>query len=477
MSREEGLPGPGPQQGLRRGSGRRHSGCAAGGAIIVAASPARVAMPQVMLGAQRPRELEADVEADVEASLAGEEWGEQAETPARTSTSSSAEPSLADMESQRGSAAEIKSEPSLTDVESASAVDMETQSSSLDPLEDLDRAAAVAEQTLNLRWQCDLCFEHHPPQETLWRLGEDRCPHSLCHRCLLGSIRWGGRCPYDNTPIPPIVVCGAMGTEEYIYHEKCAEARRTGGIPCVVADCPGVASIVLPPRPRRRAARPVACNLCGVRLCGRPVCGAPWTDGHRCWDVIEEQRRRNEQELEQRTMYRSLDRQAINTKRRLAAAPRFRPCPRCGVMVEHGGGCNMVYHASCGTRWCFVCRRAGTCSDFDCRAGAIDRAPSSRTPSSGPSTPSLTPRGAQGAAPPQAPYGALKKCSSSTQGAVFMLFSMLVTFAGLVVFMGFGLLQMRGLPRSGFLGSPDTCLTPTCVSTQVPEVTPPHLDA
>ena len=27
--------------------------------------------------------------------------------------------------------------------------------------------------------------------------------------------RWGGRCPYDNTPIPAIVVCGAMGTGEY----------------------------------------------------------------------------------------------------------------------------------------------------------------------------------------------------------------------------------------------------------------------
>ena len=31
------------------------------------------------------------------------------------------------------------------------------------------------------------------------------------------NCRWGGRCPYDNTPIPAIVVCGAMGTGEYVW--------------------------------------------------------------------------------------------------------------------------------------------------------------------------------------------------------------------------------------------------------------------
>merc|ERR1711865_669591 len=56
------------------------------------------------------------------------------------------------------------------------------------------------------------------------------------------------------------------------------------------------------------------------------------------------------------------------TVRQLAAAPCFRLCPTCGVMVEHGGGCNMMYHDACRTRWCFVCLRVGTCSDFNCKA-------------------------------------------------------------------------------------------------------------
>ena len=41
----------------------------------------------------------------------------------------------------------------------------------------------------------------------------------VCRWCSLSPLpfwRWGGRCPYDNTPIPAIVVCGAMGTGEYV---------------------------------------------------------------------------------------------------------------------------------------------------------------------------------------------------------------------------------------------------------------------
>eukprot|EP00913_Durusdinium_trenchii_P002963 g2746.t1 len=147
---------------------------------------------------------------------------------------------------------------------------------------------AIAEQVKAERWQCDLCFEpwftlagpwnaesEEPflKFETPWQLGGE-CGHSLCRRCVLGSIRWGGRCPYDNTPIPAIVVCGAMGTGEYVYHEKLTEARRTGGVPCSVSDCPGVA-----PSTGTSGTRPSpsSCNCCGTRHCGRTVCGVPWS--------------------------------------------------------------------------------------------------------------------------------------------------------------------------------------------------------
>ncbi|CAK9092751.1 Hypothetical protein (Fragment) [Durusdinium trenchii] len=212
---------------------------------------------------------------------------------------------------------------------------------------------AIAEQVKAERWQCDLCFEPFLKFETPWQLGGE-CGHSLCRRCVLGSIRWGGRCPYDNTPIPAIVVCGAMGTGEYVYHEKLTEARRTGGVPCSVSDCPGVA-----PSTGTSGTRPSpsSCNCCGTRHCGRTVCGVPWSAGHRCWDILEQ---------EVLPPSRGHDFQSM-TRRRLMSTPRFRPCPQCGVMVEHTGGCNMVYHDTCRTRWCFICRRVGTCQDFDCK--------------------------------------------------------------------------------------------------------------
>eukprot|EP00927_Polykrikos_kofoidii_P032497 TRINITY_DN27670_c0_g1_i2.p1 TRINITY_DN27670_c0_g1~~TRINITY_DN27670_c0_g1_i2.p1 ORF type:complete len:689 (+),score=126.64 TRINITY_DN27670_c0_g1_i2:173-2068(+) len=311
----------------------------------------------------------------------------------------------------------------LTDVESASRTsDAETQSSVMeDPM--CDSLVAMAEQVLAKRWQCDLCTELHGDPETRWRLGDDRCNHSFCIRCVRGSIQWGGRCPYDDVSIPPIVVCGVMGTGEYLYHEKQKEARRLSGIMCSAADCPGVA-----PAADVRPPWPVACAVCDRQHCGRRVCGAPWTVGHRCWDIIDEERRRAERRAEQDPALPERHRSLLATRRRLAAGPRFRPCPTCGVMVEHLDGCNMVYHADCRTRWCFACRRIGTCVDFDCRA-----------PGSGPPTPRLR-------VPPssvaQQPARKLTKPGRLVAGVVLV-------WVTVYAFMT----REGGVPRSGFLNS------------------------
>lgn len=215
-------------------------------------------------------------------------------------------------------------EPSLADVESASMADTEAQASSVDPLEDTETATATADVVKAGRWQCELCFEPHQHFETSWRLitqgtGDDRsCNHIFCRRCLLGSIRWGGRCPYDNTPIPAIVVCGAMGTGEYVYHEKLKEARRIRGVPCSVSDCPGVVS-----GSDNRQPHPSSCSRCETRHCGRRVCGVPWSQTHRCWDLQDE-------ELDARIL--SGRYVHARTTRRLATAPRIRPCPQCAVI-------------------------------------------------------------------------------------------------------------------------------------------------
>ena len=78
-------------------------------------------------------------------------------------------------------------------------------------------------------------------------------------------------------------IAGGAVSRFEVYHEKLLEARRTGGVPCSVPDCPGVA-----PASGRSAAS--SCNCCGARHCGRRVCGVPWSNGHRCWDVEEERR-------------------------------------------------------------------------------------------------------------------------------------------------------------------------------------------
>jgi len=52
----------------------------------------------------------------------------------------------------------------------------------------------------------------------------------------------------------------------------------------------------------------------------------------------------------------------------------------------------MVYHDSCRTRWCFACRRVGTCTDFECIG-----------PGSGPSSGSSTPRRGPAYAPAASP--------------------------------------------------------------------------
>jgi len=333
--------------------------------------------------------------------------------------------------------ASSSSEPSLADVESASLADTEAQSSSVDPLEDGEAAAAAAEQVKAERWLCDLCFEPNPCFETPWSLQDERCNHSFCRRCLLGSIRWGGRCPYDHTPIPPIVVCGAMGTGEYVYHEKLNEARRTGGVPCSVSDCPGIASSVDGRQPRASG-----CRTCGTRHCGRRVCGVPWSEGHRCWDLLEEE-----------TLRRGRDFQAA-TSRRLASAPRFRPCPQCSAMVEHGGGCNMVYHESCRTRWCFICRRVGTCQDYDCKA-----------PTSGPPTP----RGP----PPATTSSSVSGATSASNRKAVSPLTFIMALVSLVVLLAFdtclGLrlaVHRKGLPLflSKLAEVPDTCGQTACAS-------------
>mmetsp|Transcript_182190 Transcript_182190/g.443361 ORF Transcript_182190/g.443361 Transcript_182190/m.443361 type:complete len:290 (+) Transcript_182190:51-920(+) len=220
------------------------------------------------------------------------------------------------------------------------------------------------------RWECDVCLECFAGDQTCWRLDDygENCCHVFCKACAVSCFQWGGQCPWDGTEFPQRVVCGVMTTGQYVSELKRKEATRTGGVICCNPDCHGVAPAAEGKRPRQ-----VRCPECGAQHCGRRVCGALWTAGHRCWDLVEEERLREEQARQRREEERQrregAPRPAGRTLSLLEAAPRCRACPGCGVMVERDGGCNMVYHPLCKTRWCFACGGMG-CQDFDCRGSS-----------------------------------------------------------------------------------------------------------
>lgn len=240
-------------------------------------------------------------------------------------------------------------------------------------------------------WECDICFSTYWSSETSWQIQDERCYHTFCKNCLQGCIEHcDSRCPHDGGAISAIEKCGVLGMSAYVTHEQRREWLRAGGIRCPLEFCPGLA-----PAAPGNGISMVACTTCRALLCGRSICGAPWTEGHRCADIIEEEAVRAREEEEQAreaamraawareqtratpVLARDLSGSIGDTRQRLAAVPRFRICPGCGAMAEHDGGCNMVLHSDCGTRWCFICLRVGTCSDYDCRAspgGEVGRA-------------------------------------------------------------------------------------------------------
>lgn len=238
----------------------------------------------------------------------------------------------------------------------------EHSTASADETWDEDVLEVIETRVKASRWKCDICFEVLCDFDTMWDISDSRCKHRFCRHCLSGCIQWGGRCPYDGIAISAVEECGALSRTDFIFREKCRASTRAGRLMCPMETCIGLLHFVRetsPPQPAMRN-----CRTCGKGVCARRSCGLPWTPGHRCADIIAAEQAEQDRQAAETGWTSSVGR----TKRQLAAAPRFRLCPTCGVMVEHDGGCNMMYHDTCRTRWCFVCQRVGTCSDFNCKA-------------------------------------------------------------------------------------------------------------
>lgn len=234
----------------------------------------------------------------------------------------------------------------------------------------------IEQKVLAGRFQCALCYGQKTQFDTKWSLSSNgsKCQHDFCTQCIQGTITWdrhNPRCPFDNAPINARDVCGVMTKAQFVSWEKDRLARSTGNLPCSSPDCVGGVQAVLAQLPVRRT-----CDRCATHHCGRRQCGAPWMEGHRCPDIVAaeaaaaaaavaaEQAAARTSWLQNRLLPRQQFAQGI------ANAPNFQTCPRCGVMVERDGGCNMMRHCEggCGAEWCWICQRVGTCSDFMCAA-------------------------------------------------------------------------------------------------------------
>eukprot|EP00448_Togula_jolla_P037889 CAMPEP_0170638400 /NCGR_PEP_ID=MMETSP0224-20130122/39009_1 /TAXON_ID=285029 /ORGANISM="Togula jolla, Strain CCCM 725" /LENGTH=185 /DNA_ID=CAMNT_0010968513 /DNA_START=414 /DNA_END=975 /DNA_ORIENTATION=- len=146
-----------------------------------------------------------------------------------------------------------------------------------------------------------------------------------------------------------------MAAGEFIHHVKRMRALETGNIMCSSEDCVGVVPAALDDLPQ-----PVACQVCSKQNCARRTCGVPWTEGHRCWDVVAREQQQEAERIERMEELRREERRALAEwdmrhgralpedptyiiQNRIASGPKVQPCPTCGVMVEHNGGCNMMY--------------------------------------------------------------------------------------------------------------------------------------
>lgn len=81
----------------------------------------------------------------------------------------------------------------------------------------------------------------------------------------------------------------------------------------------------------------VQCPLCRTHTCVR--CATAWHDDTTC--LIAQAA--------------TTDKDGSAALRALAASESWRPCPRCGQMIEKTDGCAYVHHAACGAGFCFHC--------------------------------------------------------------------------------------------------------------------------
>jgi hypothetical protein len=173
-----------------------------------------------------------------------------------------------------------------------------------------------------------------------WQLECCSTEHSMCTPCLRRTcdIRW--ECPFHGVRIPMLVVCGISNSAStYVAAVQQDRVRMERRPACpAVGGCHGL----LQPETERYC----ECDVCLAQFCARPTCREPYTVGHKCAS------------------------EAVLASR---LEPAVRPCPGCGIMCDKTVGCQILYHAACGTHWCYQCGvptdRHG-CTHARCRAVA-----------------------------------------------------------------------------------------------------------
>lgn len=281
-----------------------------------------------------------------------------------------------------------------------SEVGSETEFYDMDDL-DWDEIDECEKRVHEARVACNVCCETLTITDVPITL--DGCKHVFCRSCIVGLVRFGPhnpRCPYSEcgVPITPLDEAAVFGTRDFVGREKSRRAFAENGMVCPSSDCVGVFPVIASELPSRSH-----CDTCGADYCGRRACGTPWMAGHRCPDIIEQERLREERrqamqreeerqrEAQRQAMQRELGLQGgdrwqrgqleqqemwdpSNILGRIREAPKFQLCPDCGTMTELESGCNIVSHfPGCGAEWCWACGGRGTCGHYHCRGDASQR--------------------------------------------------------------------------------------------------------
>lgn len=252
-------------------------------------------------------------------------------------------------------------------------------------------ATFLVEHVLQERWECLVCRVRSPEDLSMEKLVLQCCQKVICRMCLRRSIAENAAlCPvtlHPSHPLGDLDVVGNTTSAQWCRLEQEKAWRGAGGgenlIRCSAGECHEVI-----PCPAA-GPRDIRCPRCDSPYCRR--CQLPWLEDHLCEDLRRDRAaaenidRRNRAVLLARpgcfAMFRpwfcGLWQVAPGASAQVATDAQlddlqrqniYKQCPKCAVLVDRTGGCNIMRCPNDNYEWCFACGRdlRHGCSHFVC---------------------------------------------------------------------------------------------------------------